>query len=422
MPPYKRRYSGSTTAPRKRIKTGNSVAKAGAAIKKGGGTKKRYPSTRQARRGGRGRTKYSRRPTKRGKKQPPRSSAVGSSPLSGLDASFSYARFGSGPRVYRGFKKRGKVLSFYSVLPFRSICSNGRQEVGVLPSWHARQQSTTNVGDSYREYLGSGCGVSANLVNYMQEELRRELASISFMYRDPTGWTNNEPKGIRASKFVVHRLTMRHEIKSCSQVPMHLTLYELQLRPGGPGAWKTGDPANDWVSPMKLWTDGLTSKKFGTYHEDRSLNAAEARDVPYQKPFDSPLFCRVFKVYKTTRLILAPGQTHIHTVTIRPRNMFPLYPSPDTGPGKTSETADHLHGVETMTMFVHHGSPVHEAGTSKVATSSSAFDCVTKASVEFQAFDSAAKNYHIFNMIETLQNERTVLEDQDVPVAIPAPS
>lgn len=124
-------------------------------------------------------------------------------------------------------------------------------------------------------------------------------------------------------------------------------------------------------------------------------------------------------------MILAPGQTHIHTVKIRPRNMFNLYPDED--PTSYDVTLrDHIGGLETTTLMVIHGTPVHQAAGTAVNVGPASVDVVTRAHTEYQLYDRAFKNVQQYNFMTgsnaTITDPRTVLEDSDQPATVQGPT
>lgn len=294
------------------------------------------------------------------------------------------------------------------------------QQVGCLPSFRTRTQgiSGTAIGTSGLDFIGNQVGIGATFVSYCQTELRRTVANSPFNYIQD-GATVNEQPGVRTAKFVINYLTLRHEIKNTSSTPAHLILYELQLRPGGPRASKSASTSQNWIHPTSAWENGLYQARQGTTNFD-VVQTTAARNTIFQKPFDSNLFCRMYKVFKTTKLLLQAGQTHVHTVTIKPKMMFPLWPG-DLVTGAI-ETIDHYWGQETMTMFVMHGVPVHDKGTMNVTTNSASFDCVTKASCSYQLYDKAMRNWHQFSYLAAgpFTQLRTTEEDSGLPTDLPA--
>lgn len=326
------------------------------------------------------------------------------------DASYSNASYGPGPRVYRGFKSRGQRLSFSCMVSSRFKSNINKQDIGLLPTWKVRNVTNTGSAAAMTEYAGVGYGVTAQLLRYCQEELRRTVNNTIFQYGGQA--VPGEPKGIRSAKFVIHHLWHKHEIKSTSQVPIHITFYELVLRPRGAGGMATGG-SEDWVDPITAWERGLAQKRLPADLEDVNTPGGILPTVPFQKPFESHLFGRMFRVYKTTTLVLNPGQTHIHRVAIKPRNMFGLYPSPESNFGVALN--DHMNGVETCTMYTLHGTPVHQKDALDVGIGSASFDCVTTSGCSYQLYDQAMKNYHQFNYLPAITLPRTTIEDTDAP-------
>lgn len=347
-----------------------------------------------------------------------RKAKAGSGPaLSGLDASFSNARYGSGARVYRGFKARGERCSFTSLVSTRTTGLAGTQAVGLLNTWQASNPTDPATDNTRNDWYGLGYGVNSYLIGYCQTQLIRRLQRSNFTYA-MNGATDTQLPGWKTSKFVIRNLTISHTIKSTTVVPIVVTLYDCVLRPQPPvravDAGTNSTAAVPWRDPLQLWTEGIKQVGFpdnltanqGTgfpVTDYYGQNAGTRYSAPGMKPFTSPMFCRSYRVYKTTRLILAPGQTHIHTVKVAPKNMFPMWPLPraKATTSATLDQNDHMYGVETFTMMVHHGTPIHSQGVSpgSIQYSASSTDVVTRARCEFQVFDKSMKEFHHFDML-----------------------
>lgn len=349
--------------------------------------------------------------------------------LSGVDASFSHARYGSGARVYRGFKTRGERCSFTSLVSTRSAGLAGTQAVGLLNTWTATNPTDPPTDTTRNEWYGLGYGVNSYLIGYCQQQLIRRLQRSNFTYA-MNGQTDTQLPGWKTSKFVIRGLTISHTIKSTSVVPIVVTLYDCVLRPQPPAravdASVNATTDTQWRDPLTLWSEGLRQVAFpdtltanqGTGFAITDVygqNAGTRYASPGMKPFSSPMFCRSYRVFKTTRLILAPGQTHIHTVRIAPKNMFPMWPAPRakaTTPNTLADN-DHMFGVETFTMMVHHGTPVHSASSSGlIQYSASSCDTVTRARCEFQVFDKSMKEFHHFDMLSNTPITDAVTVDE----------
>lgn len=55
---------------------------------------------------------------------------------------------------------------------------------------------------------------------------------------------------------------------------------------------------------------GVLSKGFDAPGETGSITGATALTEPTLTPFDSPLFCKFYKIYKVKKVMLAPGENH----------------------------------------------------------------------------------------------------------------
>lgn len=279
-PPKRRRYSVV------------SVSRAGhKTLRPSAGTGRKTLSARPAQRSGRRRS--SRRAGRKTKASTKGFSAVGAPGVPTVDASFSYARLGGGPRVYRGFRSRGQRLSFNSLLSYRAKVGVGEQAVTVLPSWACQQQVSAGTAPNNAYLEGQGYGITSHLLAFMQLNLRRQLSMTNFQYA--TFGANSEaggtlPAGIKAAKFVVHDLTLKHEIKSTTMTPIHMTLYELVLR-NNIRSVTSGDSTTSWKNPQTAWEEGLKERRHPMGAEymnvEGYLNARKAYQIPFQKPFDS---------------------------------------------------------------------------------------------------------------------------------------
>lgn len=138
-----------------------------------------------------------------------------------------------------------------------------------------------------------------------------------------------------------------------------------------------------------LITDGITDAGGG----------ATGANVVGTRPYDSAAFTEYCSVKKTTRIILAPGQTHYHTVNYQPNQKC---------------NAEHLRaqsnamqafgGLSYGLVCVHYGSPVKDNAGTGATTSATNLIYVSQMEYVYSFVPSNMTNVAVANTLATAQN------------------
>ncbi|QCX35052.1 capsid protein [Blackfly DNA Virus 16] len=230
-------------------------------------------------------------------------------------AGTSYGSYGSGPRAYPGFYKRGQYHSFVSTDVARISSGNASQGWGVLPgAAFATLGTPANLTTS--RYLPS-----LDLMNYIGQDLLRDTQTPGQAFADGVG-TVSTP-GYLTQKFVIPSISLKHELKNQTTTMVHVSLYDLVLR-------ETSIPV---PSPIGDISTGLLQERTGYASAQNGGSPESSLGVT---PFQSSLFCKRWKVVKTTTLAIPAGSTHVHTFTNKPKKMFSF--DDDTGLSQATNT------------------------------------------------------------------------------------
>ena len=143
-------------------------------------------------------------------------------------------------------------------------------------------------------------------------------------------------------------------------------------------------------SPDYEWNAGITEENSG-------YNA----QVVGCTPFSSSLFTSHFKVLKTTKLILSPGQTHTHNVFYklnRLLNQDILY-----------DSSVELRGITVATMVVVHGEPTNSTATNTLVTTAAAtLDIVQTKQIRYSWIADEDTNFFYQNTLPTVTDPHIV--------------
>lgn len=202
--------------------------------------------------------------------------------------------------------------------------------------------------------------------------------------------------GVGNSRLVVKSHIAKIHITNQANANVVATIYDIDYRKDVYSTTDDSDPYNAWVT-------GLAQQALGTGSDAFSV----ARNGI--TPFQSPDFCRSYKVRKVTKIYMELGKSHIHTV----RNMVP----------KTLNTrmldvsgvqATGWRNTSTAVMIVFHGMPVND-GTfnADISLGSGAVDMVIEQKITFNAdvLEGQGRVFLDDNQVtigaETFMNEQT---------------
>lgn len=377
----------------------------------GKSTRRRGKSTatyRRTRRSGSGRKSFGSRRRRAGRRNPLHSAKDPHA----LDASFSNARLGSGPRVFPGFKQRGIQNSFTSLVYTRIVCDPNQQKVAYLNSWQiggtGTQESTVKTG--------KGFGINMEILQYMQRQLSRQQPQ---MYQANTAAPNPAQQTAESTlRFTVNGLYLTHEIKNVSNYTIKVDLYDVVAR-----ANQSNTQRED---PLVAWNTGMKEEQeYGVSSIPGGSTAATTGNTGWIStvgvtPFKSKRFCRAWRVIKVTRLMIKEGHTHIHKVNVKPRNMFTLDPAQlnnfENFPGLTHATFAVVRGGITNESDT--AAITANAGVAAVGYGAGGIDVVTKAAAYFSLYEKSRAIRNHFQLLPVLVAPRIMQDDSATAVAV----
>lgn len=150
-------------------------------------------------------------------------------------------------------------------------------------------------------------------------------------------------------------------------------------------------PGSTYNTPSNTWYQGLVLE-----------GAGNALTVPNSTPFTSALFCRSFKVLKTTHVVMAPGQYHEHRVHFAPNKFI-------EGSIFGTLNGDTMKGLTCFTMVVVHGTPAGDAGSVNTVIGRTQVDCVWTKEYRYIAIEDNSRKYAFTNSLPALVGSEIVM-------------
>lgn len=301
--------------------------------------------------------------------------------------------------MYRGFRRSHLPTTFTSTFSGRFASpSSSTQAVGIIGTYslNAPDQS---VGNDLATLNNEGL-LSANVTIDGDLLSRAELWLAAKTNESAQGQDNlnqqAEREGHRhTQKFVCNYLEYDQMIRNCSLQDADLVIYDVVYRAGVIPNMSSGNAAVGRADPLQNWEQGLLNEAGpGT----QAVYAAARRNVLGTTPFQSTLFCKLYKIRKVTRVTLSAGEVHHHYVTVKPRNMFDSQTqnAKDRMAGVLGNTnSSIIPGLSGFTMVTAAGSIMNVPNDSvKVGTSQVALDWVTKCTGSFSSY-TRERRWHL---------------------------
>lgn len=197
---------------------------------------------------------------------------------------------------------------------------------------------------------------------------------LPYIYNKVTG-TNT---GYKTTRVFFESVSAKYMMTNQDLTNANVTLYDVICR---------RDTNN---SPDYEWSAGITE-------ENATYNAA----VVGCTPFSSSLLCSHYKVLKTSKLVLSPGQTHTHSVYYRLNRLLNqdiLY-----------DSLTELRGITIATIVVTHGEPTNSAATAtNVTTASSTLDIVQTKQIRYSWIADDDTNFFYVNNLPAVADPHIV--------------
>lgn len=306
-------------------------------------------------------------------------------------------RIGSGPRLYSGFKRTQLPLTVTTTSSARQLGNHSEQLVFLLPTY--RISPGANADDTL---VTSNWTVDNDLITRAERWLAAKQVSPS-TDTDPLNSAANRNGARWTQKFVCNFINYDQAIRNMGNQDVTITLYDCVLRSGVEqpylGTLNTHpDPLTDWQGGLK--NEGNPSAQ--------SLYPYTTRFAPPgTTPFQASAWCKLYKVKKVTKIVLASGAVHHHHVTVKPRNMW------DAQMSSTSTTSVDGSGVylasrgpvtpglSGFTICVALGSIMNSAANAvNIGLSKPCLDCVTTTKMSWSNFTRERRFHMTFNGLD----------------------
>lgn len=219
--------------------------------------------------------------------------------------------------------------------------------------------------------------------------------------------------GYLVQKFVVPYISLKHELKNMTNSAIHVSIYDIVLR----------ETQSTTPSPIGDISNGLLQERTG-YSSAR--NGGSPESGLGVTPFMSSLFCKRWKVNKTTTLLIPAGSTHVHSVMLKPSRMFSF--DDDTSISNTANAGmtgqgynKPFQGYQTCATIARVWGSIADdsASPGTVYNAQAAFDCVTRCYAKYAQFIKNKRVHAIYTtQVAGTGNPTTMLEDTDAPATV----
>lgn len=289
----------------------------------------------------------------------------------------------------RKFRTKKKFLKGYKkVLAPQILNAVTQQRVTATVS----QQTVTQI----LAYTGSGAVTAPLQCLLAKPDITDMMAIIASTEATPAtqGSANNTTGQTR--RLLVEEVHAQYRIKNQTNIPVKITLYDCVSR--------RDQSSGATVLPEASWRVGVTEESV-TLAGNANSNALLAT-FPGATPFQSQLFCQIWKVGKVTNFTLHPGSEHQHHVRLRPGGMLNnAYVS----------RFDCLKGLTYCLMAVVEGGLVQDTTLPfNITLGSGEVDFVTTTKYRFTALEKSRTAYTQYSSLPAaITVQGTVLEDTD---------
>lgn len=317
----------------------------------------------------------------------------------------SYFSIGNGPRLFPGFKRTQQPTTFTGTVTARITCSAGQCQYAILPTY--RIPAGTLAVDTQ---IDSFTWVDSQILN----RANRWLQDYQNSAQGAAAGTANHTGQTHTTKFVCNYLKYDMMCRNATNQDLTITFYDCVLRSGAMPNLRNGG-----ILPILDFDEGLAVLNGSAVQTGAYLKRMNAITVT---PFMSPLFCKLYKVRKTTTRTMASGEVHHHIVTCKPRNLFDttVYGQDNAMPTTaTNDRGPYIQGISGFTMVQISGSIGHATATvSNVTTTPSALDVIVATSGSFSMFTRERRMNYTFDQLDTnlTAAQITVInDDTDAP-------
>lgn len=227
------------------------------------------------------------------------------------------------------------------------------------------------------------------------------------------------PQSRATMKYVCNGLHYDQMIRNVSLQDVEIVLYDCVLRSGVVPSFSTAaTKASQVPDPLHDMEAGLTMQN----HPSSSANILPVpgnffRNAPGTTPFQSQVFCKLYKVRKVTKVTLSAGEVHHHHINVKPGKMFDgsvqdTYDSSQTI--VSTSRGSIIPGLSGFTLITALGSVMNsKTDTLKIATSSVGLDVVTKTTGSFSSYTRERRHHMRFDGMALAVSDLQGVQDDD---------
>lgn len=200
--------------------------------------------------------------------------------------------------------------------------------------------------------------------------------------------------GVGSFNIVLKSLHAKISITNQANANCQMFIYDVEHRHDSVGG-------SDDVTPEGAWSNGLGQVTLGTGSDSRSINAVGVT------PFQSPDFCRGYRVTKVTKVYMELGKSHVHNITINRPRVLNTRMLDDSGAQTTA-----FKGITHSVLIVARGLPVNDGTTDTlIAMGSGALDIVTEEKMVWNFnTGSNSQRYYLDDNQGTITTEKVMNE------------
>lgn len=287
-------------------------------------------------------------------------------------------------KAMRLFKKilAPQVINSVTSGSIQSITA--RQVVGLM---NLTNTNSGQVGDAY----------------LLSQNDLREMSLVTGAF-DPTT-TIGGNGGSTTRRLWVQSVKTCITMKNMSNVPLTITLYDVQPRKDGGDNSGTASPYGGF-NPVTSWSNGLADQAV-TVNGPTQNGFAE--QFPGATPYQSQRFCQMWQIKRKSKFMIHPGSNHKHYITLKPAYLM-------NAAGFSAQAW--MRNLTTCVMVVVEGGVVHVTGTTPPALpitySPGLLDYISETQYKFTAVEKSRTAFLQYSDLNTVtSNQATIVEDTD---------
>lgn len=302
-------------------------------------------------------------------------------------------------KAFKKWRRGGKSRSRSRAAPRRS----GVMQAGVNGVSFSSCKLRSKMYPSARAVLKGGPLSVSRVIETARKEWdagAQGIQTFSFLDAESIGKlftsVGYSAVGVGSKNLVVKSLHVKISITNQANANCQFFIYDVEHRRDTVGG-------SDAATPEDAWTNGLGQVTTGTGSDGKAITAVGV--TPYQ----SPDFCRIYKVIKVTKVYMELGKSHVHNLTINRPRVLNTRILDDSGAQTTA-----FKGITHSCLIVARGLPANDSvDDTLIAMGSGALSIVTEEKMTwgYNSGNNSQRYYLDDNQgivtIEKVMNEQT---------------